>query len=309
MSNHIVLDYISFVNSYQQNVTRMLNICQSMDNNFNTLIQNHAYNAQTENNYERENRNEMRHRRDVHHRREMYNNRRAINNPRMNTLRRPTRMPHTLFGHNINNLMNNLNAHTNTLNEDFFSSVPIIPTSHQITIATELMLFCDTSGTIQNTCPIDLVLFQPNDEVLRIRYCGHFFRPNNLQSWFRTNSRCPVCRYDIRSYNTVSPIQHLDTSNNGLEVNFATQNNNQGETTLLVGGNEIPQNNIASPLNIPHTPESPLVHMQNQLGSVLTTTIMNTFQNMIDPSLNDVDTQYRLFNSMILPPPPNPPPL
>ena len=36
MNNHFVLDYINFVNGYQQNMNHMLNIYQSMENNFDT---------------------------------------------------------------------------------------------------------------------------------------------------------------------------------------------------------------------------------------------------------------------------------
>ena len=175
MNNHFVLDYVGFVNSYQQNMNHMLHIYQSMENNFNTLIQNGAYSIPRQHNTQPENYRERRNRRDIFHRRE-------TNVPRPRILRRPIRMPHTLFGNNINNLMNNLNAHTNTLSDDFFLSVPIVPTSQQITRATELVSFGNTDNTIQTTCPIDLSPFQPHEEVLRILHCGHFFRPNNLQS-------------------------------------------------------------------------------------------------------------------------------
>ena len=41
--------------------------------------------------------------------------------------------------------------------------------------------------------------FNDNDMVSVIRPCGHIFTTAALTTWFRSNCRCPVCRYDIRS--------------------------------------------------------------------------------------------------------------
>ena len=49
-------------------------------------------------------------------------------------------------------------------------------------------------------CPISLEPFQYDDEVLRIIYCGHYFKRNSLLSWFSRSSRCPVCRHDVISH-------------------------------------------------------------------------------------------------------------
>ena len=51
-----------------------------------------------------------------------------------------------------------------------------------------------------------------------IRQCNHIFKTEELNTWFRSNCRCPVCRYDIRNYNTntatTSYFQQQDTSGN-----------------------------------------------------------------------------------------------
>lgn len=52
----------------------------------------------------------------------------------------------------------------------------------------------DISG---NLCPISLEPFQVGDVICEIRGCGHKFKRPNLMNWFRRNSRCPVCRYDL----------------------------------------------------------------------------------------------------------------
>ena len=39
-----------------------------------------------------------------------------------------------------------------------------------------------------------------------IRFCGHIFSTGSLNTWFTTNCRCPVCRYDIRNYNSNNSV-------------------------------------------------------------------------------------------------------
>lgn len=77
-----------------------------------------------------------------------------------------------------------------------------IPTPIQIENATRQSIFSEIQNPIGNSvCPISLERFQPNQSVTQIIYCGHIFDTNQLQSWFRSNSRCPVCRYDIQTNN------------------------------------------------------------------------------------------------------------
>jgi len=68
-----------------------------------------------------------------------------------------------------------------------------IPTSAQIQNATRHHLN-DSDHSL--TCPIS---FESLDGVLvsQIVGCGHQFSPTALMQWFKTNSTCPVCRFDI----------------------------------------------------------------------------------------------------------------
>lgn len=43
--------------------------------------------------------------------------------------------------------------------------------------------------------------FNDNETVTIIRHCGHIFNSDELTTWFQSNCRCPVCRYDIRNFN------------------------------------------------------------------------------------------------------------
>ncbi len=75
-------------------------------------------------------------------------------------------------------------------------------TPDEIGRATEAAVYSDIS-TNQLMCPITQQNFLQNDNILRIRHCGHVFTAGRLRQWFRSHHDCPVCRYDIRS--TVSP--------------------------------------------------------------------------------------------------------
>lgn len=74
-----------------------------------------------------------------------------------------------------------------------------IPTQAEIQTATETVLY----GTIENPpddcCPISYEEFEDETTVTRIKHCGHIFSSEHLTRWFATNSKCPVCRHDIKS--------------------------------------------------------------------------------------------------------------
>ena len=95
---------------------------------------------------------------------------------------------------------------TNTVSDDILtatmndSPVRVRPSFAQIRRATRALSFRDISNTTQTICPIDRELLQADDTVLQIIFCGHFFRDSNLRRHFRDNTRCPLCRYDIRDY-------------------------------------------------------------------------------------------------------------
>jgi hypothetical protein len=73
---------------------------------------------------------------------------------------------------------------------NFFDPIPIIPTRAQIINATEShVAVTNTNCAIcqeQVTC------------ATRIRSCGHAFHSNCIDQWLGMNTRCPVCRHDIR---------------------------------------------------------------------------------------------------------------
>jgi hypothetical protein len=73
---------------------------------------------------------------------------------------------------------------------------PPPPTSMQIINATVESNYSDIS-TNQIMCSISRTNFEPDDDILKIIHCGHIFKKQSLNTWFRTHSTCPLCRYNI----------------------------------------------------------------------------------------------------------------
>ena len=122
--------------------------------------------------------------------------------------------------------------------ESFFSPVEVYPTPTQVEAATRRVRYCDIVTPLNRSCPISLEDFNDNDMVSVIRQCGHIFKTDELNTWFRSNCRCPVCRYDIRNYNTnasSSSYFSQDTSGNNVSssTNSISSNSNIRITPLL----------------------------------------------------------------------------
>jgi len=86
------------------------------------------------------------------------------------------------------------------LYQRFFDPIVIYPTASQIETATRRVLYRDIARPINNSCPISMDTFNDNETVTIIRHCGHIFNSDELATWFHSNCRCPVCRYDIRNF-------------------------------------------------------------------------------------------------------------
>jgi hypothetical protein len=108
---------------------------------------------------------------------------------------------------------------------NFLQPIQIYPTQPQIESATRRVRYCDISRPINTSCPISMEDFNDNDMVTVIRHCGHTFHTESLLNWFRTNCRCPVCRYDIRDYNTTSSSEFFNTQNANSLTTIDSSNN------------------------------------------------------------------------------------
>jgi hypothetical protein len=152
-------------------------------------------------------------------------------NPRSHFVRRNLRSNNrnrnTSFSTNVNNNENLFNIlRTRSMNPTFVdylnTSVIIRPTNRQIQNATREIRYRDITNPSNESCPISLDRFEPDDLVSQIIHCGHIFCQSELQEWFQNHVRCPVCRYDIREY---EPVNTATSSNTETSENIQTSAN------------------------------------------------------------------------------------
>jgi hypothetical protein len=176
----------------------------------------------------------------------LYNSPRPLNRNTSNTTRhnaqQPERFDHVLTYtiNSPNNLFTNTNNNMADLFNSIFQNVVIRPTQEEINNATESIIYNTDMELGQERCPISLENFHDGDQLLRIRHCGHIFGNLSLQSWFNSNVRCPVCRFDIR-----------DTDNNIDDNNEANENDISFNSTTLRRTNSDSSGNLAFRLEIP----------------------------------------------------------
>ena len=107
-------------------------------------------------------------------------------------------------------------------NFDFLTPVIVRPSARQIENATELAIFNTIESPQNRTCPITQDNFQDNDTVRRIKYCGHIYKDDSLMTWFHSNVRCPLCRYDIRNYIDGINMNNNTTTNETIPSSLST---------------------------------------------------------------------------------------
>ncbi len=90
-----------------------------------------------------------------------------------------------------------------TLLRSFMDPIPLTNeglNEEQILTSTRYCSYGNIVNPSNTSCPINLDVFQDNTPVCIIRGCGHIFKQGPIYSWLRSNPRCPVCRYDVRTY-------------------------------------------------------------------------------------------------------------
>tara|TARA_Y100000389_G_scaffold184407_1_gene202826 strand:- start:13118 stop:14008 length:891 start_codon:yes stop_codon:yes gene_type:complete len=119
--------------------------------------------------------------------------------------------------------LNNFTMSPDNIFRNFnFESVRVRPTQQQISEATETLPFNQIANPLNHRCPITLIPFGNNQNVIRIRHCQHIFDSNGINEWFSNSVRCPVCRYDIREHNNLSqPNNNESRQPNGSITNIA----------------------------------------------------------------------------------------
>ena len=98
-----------------------------------------------------------------------------------------------------------------------FLQQPLI-TQQQMDEYTENITYTEANTSCVNTtCPITLEDFQEGDPLILLRGCGHGFRPEAIRQWFRTDTRCPLCRQNVLPE---SEMQNTDITQilNGVNI-------------------------------------------------------------------------------------------
>lgn len=188
---------------------------------------------------------------------------------------------------NNRNRVSTLDDYARSIFENFFQPIEIYPTQSQIETATRRVRYCDISRPVNTCCPISMDDFNDNDMVTVIRHCGHIFHTENIMNWFRSNCRCPVCRYDIRDFNSNIRNQFFnnsqDSSNNNVErnnndnnTNNTNNNNNQNTISNDDFLNSINMNSLENLLNNSSGILDASGNYTNNPSDILTSILFNT---------------------------------
>ena len=178
---HLINNYLRLIEENNSNVANIVNVMNNQETTLRRLIFETNSNSP------------------LYSSRSNYSMNQNLHSNRINRLRNPV---HLLYNPSTNreDYIESL-ANIDTLLDGFLNAVQIIPSNEQINQALQNCLFSEINNPGNQACPISLRTFQPNDEVSVIKYCNHVFTKNDLANWFLYNTRCPLCRYDIRNYN------------------------------------------------------------------------------------------------------------
>ena len=163
---------------------------------------------------------------------------------------------------------------------NFNDPVNVVATPGQISRATTPLLYENIETPTNDRCPICLEVFQPNSEVTQINYCRHIFNRAELATWFETNVRCPVCRFDIRDH--VDPLVPAIPPTNTAPLTTPTQ----------------PPSSVPAPVAGSNSDAASMATLDNHLTSLLDTLANQALHNMFeDNATSQILTN--LFNNNI----------
>lgn len=161
-----------------------------------------------------------------------------------------------------------------------------ILTIEEINNATETISY--TEDLEEESCPISLETFGLNERICRIKECRHIFKRQPLMRWFQTNSLCPVCRYDLKNYN--SQTQQGEAENNN-------QNNDDNETTRIFTTPPILNRNYPAQSLLDQHIETTLgTNLTEQISSVISE-VLNDTNHYFDNSNNTITFEFPLYYS------------
>jgi hypothetical protein len=271
------------------NITEMLNNLNDRNNQIRNVLVQLLNTTQTTNNNSTRN--------GLYERRFRENNDRNLNNrnyasSRVNINNRPYiidsitefTVPRNLFSRN------SIETDTRNLFNDIFNNfmepVEVYPTQSQIESATRRVHYCDISRPLNAQCPISMDDFNDNDMVTVIRHCGHIFQTEHLMNWFRTNCRCPVCRYDIRDYNSNASTEFFNSNSQNTTTTNRTNFFHTQTNTLDSSNNNLERNTINRIDSINSTGSNTSNNLYND---IFNDSYFNNINGFTDASGNYID--------------------
>jgi hypothetical protein len=198
---------------------------------------------------------------------------------------------------NANNILGNI--FLNDIVRNFYDPVIVRPTAQEIQNATMNTTFGSIVNPINNSCPISLERFEHATDVSQIIHCGHIFNPSDLNVWFQTNVKCPVCRYDIRRYNRRgTPPQSNNLEQEEEKEHDVNVNENENENANENAENPLLNNSNISNIQYNENGDitfdisgNPLINFATQALTDLlrnNNTRNRTINNLLDPSNNSI---------------------
>ena len=269
-------EYNNNIYDYNSNMRRFLDLMSTINYN----IANNRNNRNNENT--RENTREYR--------------RQHFNHNNMNTPNTGPSfgLPNTSFRFGTNQTPSQLFSYFLPTNRQRnFTNVIIRPTERQILDAIEIIIFNENETYNNTSCPITMEEFDDGEHICQIKHCGHNFREDALRNWFRTNVRCPVCRYDIRDY-VISDVSNGNdlSGNNNYPTGFLNRDDinvmgsdNSNNVSMDYSGNTIPRLNV---------------HTRRPQYSNLSNIIQNYVEQHITPFVEEINSNLTDFD-IILP--------
>ena len=191
---------------------------------------------------------------------------------------------HTFMRENTEPIVNSLFGRGIGSLNSFLQPVNIRPTQAQIENATINVIYRDIINPINVRCPISLETFTETSNVTMIKHCKHIFNTQNIMSWFNSNCKCPVCRYDIRDY-----IDNENNNSSNDEENDNNNNDNEGTNTddNNDNTNDNTNNNTNDNTNDNNNESDNTDNIENNFRNLRNQTA-NIFENLFYETMNDL---------------------
>jgi hypothetical protein len=183
-------------------------------------------------------------------------------------------------------------------------------TSNEIDSNCTSFLYQDISSNITR-CPIGLHDFEPQERILQINHCGHIFNEQHLRRVFSRDSRCPMCRHNLRETTPQQPIARPppqpiarpppQTTNTETNMGNIFSSIFSNSTTIPTNNNTRPRNNaetLAASVPVFRNRRDPSGNLISMEASFFTNEPTEFFRNLQE-NLNNQTT--------ITAPPRNPP--